>query len=337
MNKQKTFTDTEYAQRKRTGRREEFPDTMDAIILRAAFEEKIAPFYPKSGRRGRPPKGIELMLRMYFLQIWYNPSDEAPGKNIYGIYSMRKFMKLDYFKEDVPDATTLLKFRHLLEKHNLQKELFETQKELMEAKGKIMHGGTIADATIIEAPGSTKNSAKSRDPEMKSTQKGSQRHFRMKAHIGADAGTGMVHSVEVTAANAHDLDVAAKPIRPDDEVVNGAAGYVGIEEREQIKNDEHLSKIEYRLNKRKGADRKWHDALLSNPMAHLDYIAQPARDKHIEYMKSKVRCKAEHAFAIIKNKFGCRKAVCRRLEKNKARLYMLFCGANLLRLSWALA
>jgi IS5 family transposase len=186
---------------------------------------------------------------------------------------MRKFMRLDYFKEDVPDAATLLKFRHLLEKHNLQKELSETQKELTDAKGKIMHGGTIAGATIIEAPSSTKNSAKSRDPEMKPTQKDKQWHFGMKAHIGSDAGTGIVHSLEVTTANAHDLDATAKLIRPDDEVVNGDAGYAGIEEWEDVNNDEHLSKIEYRINKRKGADRKRRDALLSNPMKHLDYIA----------------------------------------------------------------
>jgi IS5 family transposase len=337
MNKQQTFTDMDYAQRKRTGRREKFLDAMDTIIPQAAFEETIMPFYPKSGKLGRPPKGIELMLRMYFLQVWFNSADESLEENIYDSYAMRKFMRLDYLKEDVPDATTLLKFRHPLEKHNLQKELFETQKELMDAKGKMMHGGTIADATIIEAPSSTKNSAKSRDPEMKSAKKGTHRHFGMKAHISADAGTGMVHSVEATGANAHDLDAAAKLIRPDDEVVNDDAGYGGIEEREEIKNDEHLSKIDYRINRKKGADRKRRDALLSNPMAHLDYVAQLARGKHIEYMKSKARCKVEHAFAIIKNKFGYRKAVCRGLSKNKARLYMLFCGANLLRLSWALA
>jgi IS5 family transposase len=133
------------------------------------------------------------------------------------------------------------------------------------------------------------------------------------------------------------LEAVPKLIRTDDDVVNGDAGYTGIEERDEIKNDGHLSKIDYRINKRMGADKKRHDKLLGNPMAHLKYIAQPARDKRIEYMKSKVRCKAEHAFAIIKNKFGYRKTVCRRLEKNKARLYMLFCGANLLRLSWSLA
>jgi IS5 family transposase len=230
-----------------------------------------------------------------------------------------------------------LKFRHLLEEHDLQKELFRTLNGILEKKGKIMHGGTIVDAAIIEAPSSTKNSAKSRDPEMKPTQKGSRRHFGMKAHIGADAGTGMVHSLEVTAANVCDLNAVPKLIRSDDEVVNGDAGYVGIEEREEVKNDGHLSKIEYRINKKKGADKKRCNALLSNQMAHLDYIAQPARDKHIEYMKSKERCKVEHAFAIIKNRFGYRKAVCRGPGKNKARLYMLFCGANLLRRSWSLA
>jgi IS5 family transposase len=150
----------------------------------------------------------------------------------------------------------------------------------------------------------------------------------MKVRIGVDAGTGMARGVEATAANVHDMDAVPKLIRPDDDVINSDAGYIGIEEREEIKNDEHLSKIEYRINKKKGADRKRHDALLSDPMKHLDYIAQSAWDKHIEYMKFKVRYKAEHAFAISKNKFGDRKAVYRRLEKNKARLYMLFCGAN---------
>jgi IS5 family transposase len=274
---------------------------------------------------------------MYFLQVWFNLADESLEENIYDSYAMRKFMRLDYLKEDVPDATTLLHFRHLLEAHDLQKELFQTLNGILEAGGKMMHGGTIVDATIIEAPGSTKNSAKSRDPEMKQTKKGNEWHFGMKARIGADAGTGMVHSVEATSANIHDLDRAPKLIRSDDEVVNGDAGYIGIEEREEIKKDEHLSKIEYRINKRKGADKKRHDALLSNPMAHLEYIAQPAWDKHIEYMKSKVRCKVEHVFAVIKKKFGYRKVVYRGLKKNLARLYMLFCSANLLRWSWSLA
>jgi IS5 family transposase len=126
MNKQKTFTDMEYAQRKRTVRREKFLDAMDAVIPRAAFEETIKSVYPKSGLRGRPPKGIELMLRMYFPRVWFNLADESLEENIYGSYAMRKFMRLDYFKEDVPDAATLPRFRHMLEEHDLQKELFQT-------------------------------------------------------------------------------------------------------------------------------------------------------------------------------------------------------------------
>jgi IS5 family transposase len=332
-----TFTDAEYAERKRRGKREKFLDSMERLIPWAAFIKKIEPFYPKSGRPGRPPRGIELMLRMYFLQVWFNLADESLEETIYDSYAMRKFMKLDFFKEGAPDATTLLKFRHLLEKHELQKELFETVKGVLEEAGKIMHGGTIIDATIIEAPSSTKNRAKSRDPEMKQTKKGNARHFGMKAHIGVDAGTGMVHTVEATGAHVHDLDVADKLIRDDDDFVNGDAGYSGIEKREKIRQDEHLSKIDFRINKRKGADKKREDKLLSDPMNHLSYIGEPQWDKHIEYMKSKVRSKVEHVFAVVNGKFGYRKTVYRGLKKNLGRLYMLFCSANLLRWSWSLA
>jgi IS5 family transposase len=333
MNKQKTFTGMEYAQRKRTGRREKFPDVMDAIIPRAAFEETIKPFYPKSGKRGRPPKGIELMLRMYFPKVRFNPADESLEKNIYGSRAMRKFMRPDYSREDVPDAAALLHFRHLLEEHDLQKELFQTLNGIPDKKGKIMHGGTIVDATIIEAPSPAENSAKSREPEMKSTQKGSQRHSGMKARIGADAGTGTARGVEATAADVHDLETAQKLIRTDDDVVNGDAGYTVIEEREEIKNDGRQSKIGCRINMRKGADKKRHDKLPGSPAARLDYAAQPEWDKHYEYMKSKAGCKVEHVFAVIKGKFGCRKAAYRGLKKNLCRLYMLYCGANLLRRS----
>jgi IS5 family transposase len=336
MANQQTFTDIEYAQRKRTGKREKFLDAMEALIPWAAFTKTIEPYYYKSGRRGRQPKGIELMLRMYFLQVWFNLADEALEENIYDSYAMRKFMRLDYYEGGAPDATTLLHFRHLLEKHNLQKGLFETLNRILEEDGKMMHGGTIVDATIIEAPSSTKNSSKSRDPEMKQTKKGNEWYFGMKAHIGVDAGSGLVHSVEATSANVHDLYVASKLIRPDDERVNGDAGYVGIEEREEIKGDEHLSKIEYRINKRKGAYRKMRDAIMKKPMEHLGYAGQPDWEGHMEYMKSKVRCKVEHIFAIVKKRFGYRKAVYRGLKKNLARLYMLFCSANLLKWSWSL-
>ena len=167
---------------------------MDGIIQWKEFIKDIEPFYPKSGRPGRPPRGIELLLRRYFLPVWFNLADEALEETIYDRYGMRKCMRLDYFKGGTPDATTLLKFRQLLEKHGLQQELFDTLQGVLEQEGNIiMHGGTI-----IEAPSSTKNRGKSRDPEMKQTKQGNAWHVGMKAHSGGDAGTGMVHRVEVT-------------------------------------------------------------------------------------------------------------------------------------------
>ena len=334
MEKQQTFTDMEYARRKRKSRRETFLETMNSLIPWQRLEEKIRPHY-FAGKRGRPPKGIQLMLRMYLLQVWFNLADEAVEEQIYDSYAMRKFMGIDFTEEGAPDATTLLDFRHLLEKHELQKALFETVNGVLEESGKIMHGGSILDATIIEAPSSTKNSAKSRGPEMHQTRKGNEWHFGMKAHIGVDAGTGMVHSVETTAANVADIAAAHKLIREDDDVVNAGAGYGGIEKRKEIREDEHLSKAEYRINKKKGAERKREAALYKEPMKHLDYIGQPNWERELEYMKPKVRSKVEHIFYIVKRVFGYRKAVYRGLAKNTARLYMLFASANLLKWAWS--
>jgi IS5 family transposase len=310
---------------------------MDKLVPWAELVKIIEPYYPASGKRGRQPRGIETMLRMYFLQVWFNLADEALEETIYDSYAMKTFMKLDFGEEDTPDATTLLKFRHLLEGLDLQERIFKKVNELLEREGKIMHGGSIVDATIIEAPSSTKNSAKSRDPEMKQTKKGNEWHFGMKAHIGVDAGTGMVHSVEVSSANVADIAVAHKLVREDDDFANGDAGYVGIERREEVQKDEHLSKIDWRINKRKGADRKLRDRLMKKAIEHLEYIGQPDWDQRIEYLKSKIRSKVEHVFAIIKRMFGYRKAVYRGLQKNWCRLYMLCCSANLLKWSWSLA
>jgi IS5 family transposase len=335
MKKQQTFTDIEYGKRKRVSRREVFLDTMEQLVPWEKLEGKIRGYYFQ-GKRGRPPKGIGTMLRMYLLQVWFNLADESLEEHIYDSYAMKKFMGIDFSEEGAPDATTLLKFRHLLDKHGLQKELFETVNEELEGKGKIMRGGTIVDATIIEAPVSTKNSAKSRDPEMHQCKKGNEWHFGMKAHIGVDAGSGMVHSVSTTAGNVSDIEEASKLIRKDDEFVNGDAGYMGIEKREEIKEDGHLSEVEYRINKKKGAERKTEAALYKEPMKHLDYIREPKWEKEIEYLKSKVRSKVEHIFYIVKRIFGYRKAVYRGLKKNTGRLYMLFAGANLLKWAWTM-
>jgi IS5 family transposase len=293
----------------------------------------IQPYY-YSGKRGRPPRGIELMLRMYLLQNWYNLSDEMAEEEIYDSRAMKEFVKIDFQEEDAPDATTLLGFRHLLEEHGLQKKLFEKINGILASEGMIWRGGSIVDAAIIEAPSSTKNSAKSRDPEMKQAKKGNEWHFGMKAHVGADAGTGMAHTLEFTAANVHDIEEAHKLVRKDDEFANGDAGYVGIEKREEVSGDEDLSKIQWRINRRKGRDRAREEKLYKEAMEHLDYVAQPRWDDRIEYLKSKVRSKIEHNFYIIKHLFGYRKTRYRGLAKNGARLYMLFALANILRWSW---
>jgi IS5 family transposase len=333
MKKQQTFSDIEYSQRKHTSRREKFLKKMDALIPWAELEALIQPYYYE-GKRGRPPRGIALMLKMYLLQIWYNLSDELTEDCIYDSHAMKEFVGIDFQEEDVPDATTLLLFRHLLEREGLQKKIFEEINGILEREGMLWEGGSILDATIIEAPSSTKNSGKSRDAEMKQTKKGNEWHFGIKAHTGADAGTGKVHSVTVTAANVHDIAEAHKLVRETDAFVNADAGYVGVQKREEIRADEHLSQVQWRVNERKGNDRVRDERLYKAAVQHLEWVGQPRWDQHIEYMKSKVRSRVEHTFYIIKHLFGYRKTRYRGLAKNEARLYMLFALSNVLRWSW---
>jgi len=316
--KQQTFSDIEYSGRKRKTKREEFLEIMNDIIPWEEWIALIKPLYYK-GKHGRPPKGIEKMLRMYLLQIWFSLSDEGVEEAIYDSYAMRKFMGINFMEEQVPDATTLLHFRHLIENNGLAKAMFEAIRQVLDLNGCLMHGGTIVDATIINAPSSTKNEKKERDPEMKQTMKGKEWRFGMKSHIGVDAGTGYVVSVEATAANIHDITVASKLIREDDHVVYGDSGYTGIEKRPEIANDEHLSGIDYRINRRpgKGRARAWKD----NP--------GQAWERVIERQKSSVRCKVEHPFHFVKVQCGFRKTPYRGLMKAHSRLCMLFASSNL--------
>lgn len=322
MTRQQTFSDFEYSNRKRITKRESFLRMMDEIIPWPEWVELIRPFYPK-GERGRAPRGIELMLRMYLLQVWFSLSDEMVEDSIYDSYAMRHFVGLNFLEEQVPDATTLLKFRHLLEEHHLGEKLFEAIKGFLETNGCLMRGGTIVDATILPAPSSTKNASGKRDPEMRSTKKGNQWYFGMKAHIGVDAGSGYTHTVEATAANEHDVTKASDLIREDDDVVYGDAGYTGIEKREEIHNDPHKSQIDYRINERPGRSGKLPEGI----------AREVARER--ERRKSSVRCKVEHPFRIVKVLFGYRRVVYRGLAKNLNRLYMLFGSANLLMWAWA--
>ncbi len=305
--KQLSFSDVEYSLRKRMTKREEFLRAMDEFIPWEEWVSYIEPYYPR-GRRGRPPMGIEKMLRMYLLQCWFNLSDKGVEDAIYDSYALRWFMKINFADEQVPDATTLLKFRHLLEEHNIAKVFFQAFTSTLEKCGYLMRGGSIVDTTLIQASSSTKNEKKERDPERHQTKKGNQYYFGMKSHIGVDAGSGYVHSLETTAADVHDIKMASRLLREDDEVVYGDAGYTGIEKREEIAGNEHFCSIDYRINRRVGSVQKLPDYL-------------PNWEKQIERRKPSVRCKVEHPFLIVKRFFGYSKAVYRGLAKNTHRLH----------------
>lgn len=320
--KQQTFTDIEYSGRKRKTKREEFLEIMEDIIPWEEWVALIVPLYP-SGKLGRPPRGIETMLRMYLVQAWFTLSDEGVEDAIYDSYALRKFVGIDFMTEQVPDATTLLHFRHLLEKNNLGRAMFDAIKRLMDETGHIMHGGTIVDAMIINAPSSTKNAEHARDPEMHQTKKGNEWRFGMKVHIGVDAGTGAVVTVEATSANVHDVTVASKLLREDDTVVYGDSGFLGIEKRPEIVRDEHLSQIEYRINRRPGALHRMKDN------GGQDW------ERFIENRKSSVRSKVEHPFRFVKVQCGFRKTVYRGVAKNLNRLLVLFASSNLYSLARA--
>ena len=319
--KQETFTDIEYSFRKKKTKREEFLEIMDEIIPWDEWVGVIDPYYPK-GKRGRPPMGIEKMLRMYLLQIWFNLSDPATEDAIYDSYAMRKFTGIDFVKESVPDETTLCKFRHLLEEHGLNKLFFDAITRVMVQTGHMMKGGTIVDATIIDAPSSTKNADKARDPEMHQTKKGNEWRFGMKCHVGVDAGSGLVHTITVTPANRHDITQTASLIREDDEVVYGDSGYLGVQKRAEIKGNEHFANIDFRIARRPKS---------------LPKVSDNAFDweRYIEHRKASVRCKVEHAFRIIKCQFGYKKVRYRGLKKNENRLYAMFACANLYSLAIA--
>ena len=318
MKRQQTFTDMEYANRKRRTKMDEFLEAMDAIIEWPEWCAQVEPYYP-DGKRGRPPRGVEIMLRMYLLQNWYNLADEAVEEAIYNTYPMARFMGIDFLgNEQVPDATTLCKFRQLLDENGVTKLIFDSVKDFLDKHGKIMHGGSIVDATIVSAPTSTKNAEKQRDPEMHSVKKGNQWYFGERLHIGTDAGSGYIHSVEVTAANVGERDIVPDLVREDDEVVYGDAGYTGMEKREEIKNDPHLLQIIWRTNAQKpyrknawkpGEGTRWH--------------------RYFEYQKSRVRAKVEYPFLITKRIFHYDKVRYRGIQKNRTQAYMLCALANL--------
>ena len=313
---QQTFSDIEYSNRKKKTKREEFLESMDEIIPWNQWIDLIRGYYP-SGKRGRPPRGIETMLRMYLMQNWFNLSDAAIEDAIYDSYAMRSFMHIDFLNEQVPDATTLLKFRHLLEEHKIGEQIFADVAARLERSGLIMHGGTIVDSTIIAAPSSTKNKDHKRDDEMHQTKKGNQWYYGMKVHSGVDAGSGYVHTITGTSANVHDVSEAENLIREDDEVVYGDSGYLNIEEHLDSISEDQKSGLTFRINVRPSSIK------MSPKYNGIRW------DENIENRKSSTRCKVEHPFLIVKQQFGYNKTAYKGIAKNMNRFNILFACANL--------
>jgi IS5 family transposase len=311
---QRSFSELEYAAKKKVTRRDRFLIELDRLVPWSALVSEIEPFYPKSGKRGRPPIGVERMLRMYIAQQCFGLSDEGIEDALYDSQAIRGFVGIDLSQEAAPDSTTVLHFRRLLETHRLTERIFSGIKAMLADQGLMLKEGTVVDATIIAAPSSTKNQKAERDPEMHQTKKGNQWYFGMKAHIGVDADTGVIHSLVTTPANTADVTQAHDLLHGDEAVAFGDAGYQGVEKREENRTPDIQWEVALRPGKRK--------VLPQTPWGRMT--------EALEKAKASIRAKVEHPFHIIKNRFGLKKVRYRGLAKNTAQLYTLFGLANLL-------
>ena len=314
MSHQFTFADSEFNGKRRKTRKELFLARMEALLPWAMMLEVIEPVYPKAGN-GRRPYPLDTMLRIHCMQQWYSLSDGAMEDALYEITSMRLFAKLS-LDQAIPDRTTIMNFRHLLEQHQLARQLFDAVNLWLSDAGIMMKQGTLVDATLIEAPCSTKNKRGERDGEMHQTKKGNQWYFGMKAHIGVDAKSGLTHSLKTTAANEHDLNQVGNLLHGEEAFVFADAGYQGAENREEL------------------ADVKAQWAIAMRPGRLKELKKHPRKNKAViafERLKSSIRAKVEHPFRIIKRQFGFVKARFKGLRKNDNQLAMLFTLANLFR------
>ena len=293
----------------RATRKAEFLARMEALVPWDAFGALIEPHYPKAGN-GRPPRGMERMLRMYLIANWFNLADEACEDALYDVPAFRAFCRIDLGRESVPDATTLLKFRHLLEEHQIGAALFAKIGELLQANGMKLSGGTIVDATLIAAPPSTKNAAGERDPQMHQSKKGNEWHFGMKLHIGVDGQTGLIHSASVTAGNVHDSQELPNLLHGGETRLYGDSAYRGQNQREQLKDLAPRAKDF--TNKRAARNR---------PLS--------VADKQTNRRKSSVRSKVEHPFLTLKRIWGFAKVRYRGLAKNANRAFAMLALINL--------
>jgi transposase, IS5 family len=306
MGKQRTFASMAWVQKGKVTRRERFLAEMDAVIPWAELLALIEPHYPKAGN-GRQPLGLEKMLRTYFLQQWFNLSDPQAEDMLYDSEAMRRFARIELGEDLVPDESTILRFRHLLERHDLTAAIFDAVKALLAAKRLLLHAGTIVDATIIAAPSSTKNATRTRDPEMKQTRKGNTWHFGMKLHIGTDR-RGRVHHVTATDAATADIKQLPALLHGQERVLYGDQAYWKEADRQAYE----ARGIRYRINRRPPGRRP-----------RSEYWRQ------INRTRSRIRARGEHPFLIVKRLWGFAKVRYRGLAKNLARAQTLFALANL--------
>lgn len=306
MTEQTSFAGLAWSTKGKVTRRERFLGEMDAVIPWKRLMALIEPHYAKPGR-GRRPLGLEKMLRIYFVQHWFDLSDPAAEDAIYDSESIRRFVGVELGEDTVPDESTILRFRHLLEEHELTKAIFEEIGALLEEEGLLLKQGTIVDATIISAPSSTKNQSKSRDPEMKQTKKGNQWHFGMKVHVGTDT-RGVVHSLVTTDAAQADITQLPELIHGEETEVYGDSAYRSEADRRSFQG----AAVRYRMNRR----------------AHR-HAPLTEREKQINRAYSQVRAQVEHPFLVVKRLWGFTKVRYRGLAKNAARAYAAFALANL--------
>ncbi|RZF23826.1 IS5 family transposase [Paraburkholderia sp. UYCP14C] len=295
---------------KRT-RKREFLDEMRRVVPWSRLIALIEPHYPK-GKTGRPPFPVATMLQIHFMQQWFGLSDPAMEEALYDVPLYREFAGLDEGMTRLPDESTILRLRHLLETHGLAAQMLALVNEILSEKGLMLKAGSAVDATLISAPSSTKNGSGKRDPEMHQTRKGNQWYFGMKAHIGVDAESGLVHTVIGTAANVHDINAAEALLHGQEKDVYADAGYQGIEKRCQAN------------------PVRWHVAMRPGKRRQLDLTNRlDAIYNQIERLKAGVRAKVEHPFRVLKQQFGYTKTRYRGLVKNTAQITTLFALGNL--------
>ena len=297
-------------------KKKEFLAQIDRIVPWGKWVEEIRPCYYK-GERGNKPYDLELMLRIYMLQNLYDLSDMGTVAEVIDSRAFSEFCGVDSSNQ-VPDGDTLGRFRHILEENGIQQKLFAQVVQCLTEKGLILKKGTIVDSTIIEAPSSTKNKKKERDHDAHQVKKGNTWHFGYKAHIGVDQDSGLVHSVEVTGANTHDVTMVSKLLTGEENAVYGDSGYLGAEKRDDaITRNTKGKKIKYKTNRRPSQSKK-------------KSARSKAQIKRREHEKSSVRAKVEHVFGVVKGQFGFRKTRYRGLRKQIAKLNILFALANLI-------